>query len=54
MIIVSKPKRKRIALTLDEIVLKYLRDGIQNGKWYNYSHAVERIIKEYMKAEKNV
>lgn len=47
----SKPKRKRKSLTLAEDVIKYLAEGIKRGEWYNFSHAVESIIREYMKRE---
>jgi len=47
----SKPKRRRIALTLDEKVIDYLTDAIEKGIWYNFSHAVEVIVKQYMKRD---
>ncbi len=47
----DKPTRRRIALTLDEEVLQYLENGIKMGIWYNASHAVEVIIKQYMRRD---
>jgi len=43
-----KKRENEKALT----VLKYLEQKIREGIYYNYSHAVESIIKEKMKEDK--